>query len=294
MSWIESYRGTVSRWEVDNVDHFTVAFYFARLEDATQALLHAAGLDPQVLAASGLACVTVDCRVRYRRELRVGDVLHFRSAITHVGEDVLRFVHEVVDSDDGTVCATIDQGIALVEAGPRARLAFSAAHRQAALALGLEAAPAAEGPPAGAPPTSDKGFVDAALDAIRQAEVDALGEAQLSAYIHRFTAANAQILAAFGMTSAYCRQERRGFSTFGFRLDFPGVLRTGDLVRVRSGLLHVGTSSVRIAHRMTNARTGELVSTLEQAGVNLDLEARRPSPWPMALRERAVGLLVSL
>ena len=34
MSFIETYRGTVHRWEVDNVDHFTLAYYFARFDDA--------------------------------------------------------------------------------------------------------------------------------------------------------------------------------------------------------------------------------------------------------------------
>src|SRR5947209_1962876 len=89
MSWLETYRGTVYRWEVDNVDHFTVAFYFARLEDATQALLHTVGLDLDSLAASGQACVTTSCYVRYLRELRVGDILHFRSGIVGVDDDGL-------------------------------------------------------------------------------------------------------------------------------------------------------------------------------------------------------------
>src|SRR5262245_55863652 len=75
-SWLETYRGTVSRWEVDPVDHFTVAFYFARFDDATLALLHAIGLDPATLARAGEAAVTTECDVRYRRELRVGDILH--------------------------------------------------------------------------------------------------------------------------------------------------------------------------------------------------------------------------
>ena len=39
MGWIETYRGTVYRWELDNVDHFTVAFYFQRFADATAWLL---------------------------------------------------------------------------------------------------------------------------------------------------------------------------------------------------------------------------------------------------------------
>ena len=60
---------------------------------------------------------------------------------------------------------------------------------------------------------------------------------------------------------------------------------------LRTALLHVGNSSIRIFHRMTNAVTGELVATLEQAGVHLDLDARRPAPLPPALRERAQKLL---
>src|SRR5262245_30184402 len=78
-SWLETYRGMVYRWEVDPVDHFTVAFYFSRFEDATTALLDAIGLDPEILARAGEAAFTTECHVRYRRELRVGDILHVRS-----------------------------------------------------------------------------------------------------------------------------------------------------------------------------------------------------------------------
>ena len=41
--WIETYRGTVFRWEVDDNDHFTVAYYLARIGDASVAMLHALG-----------------------------------------------------------------------------------------------------------------------------------------------------------------------------------------------------------------------------------------------------------
>lgn len=119
-----------------------------------------------------------------------------------------------------------------------------------------------------------------------------LGEAGLAAYIHRFSAANAQLLAAFGWTPAYSRVERRGFSTFEFRLRFPGCLRGGDLAVVRSGLLHLGNSSLRALHRLANAGTGALVATLEQSGVHFDVDARRPTPLPAALRERAAAMVL--
>jgi acyl-CoA thioester hydrolase len=292
MSWLETYRGTVYRWEVDQVDHFTVAFYFARFEDATHALLHAVGLDPAALGGTGQACVTVDGYVRYRRELRVGDVLHIRSGVVGVGDDGLRLVHEVIDSAEGTVCTTFEQDVALIDRASRARRPLTPRQREAALARRVEPPTADEGSPAPPTPKSDVGFFDAARDAIKPSELNVSGEAAMSAYIHRFSASNAHVLAAFGMTPAYSRQERRQYSTFEFRLSFPGALRAGDLVLVRSALLHVGNSSIRIGHRMTNAQTSELVATLEQAGVHFDTEARRPVPLPPALRERALQLLV--
>jgi acyl-CoA thioester hydrolase len=64
-------------------------------------------------------------------------------------------------------------------------------------------------------------------------------------------------------------------------------------VRVQSALVHVGNSSLRLFHRMTDARTGGQVATLEQSGVHLDREARRSVPLPDALRSKAVAMLIS-
>ncbi len=124
-------------------------------------------------------------------------------------------------------------------------------------------------------------------------ELDRHGRADWPAHIHRFTAANGHVIAAFGMTPGYMREQRRGFSTFEFRLRFEGTLGLGDQVRVRSALLHVGTSSMRILHRMADTATGKIVATLEQSGVHLDLLARRPAPLPDDLRARALALVVA-
>jgi len=291
MGWLETYRGTVNRWEVDNVDHFTVAYYFARFQDATQAMLHALALDPVSLGGAQ-ACVTVDCHVRYSRELRMGDVFHIRSGVIGVDDAGLRIAHEVVDSADGVVCTRVEQGLAVVDLASRARRPLTPAHQTTAAGHRVDWAAAPAGPPSLQHSDGDDGLVEVARDAIKPAEIDTLGEAGLSAYIHRFSAANAQLFAAFGWTAAYSRAERRGFSTFEFRLGFPGCLRAGDLAVVRSGLLHLGNSSLRVLHRLANARTGALVATLEQSGVHLDVEARRPTPLPAALRERAATMLL--
>jgi len=291
MSWLETYRGTVYRWEVDNVDHFTVAYYFARFEDATAAMLDALGLGREAFAAGRFSAV-LDCRVRYLKELRVGDILHIRSGVTGADETGLLLGHEVYNSGDGVLCTTVEQRAVLMDAGSRTPLPLGGAERRAADARRVPWDGGRSSSTDHPEPADDRGFLDTARDTVKAWEVDTLGEAAPPAYIHRFSAANAHLLAGFGMTPAYMRERVRGFSTFEFRLRFPGALRAGDLVRVRSGLLHVGNSSMRILHRMANARTGEVVATLAQSGVHLDLAARRPAPLPDDLRERAKGMLV--
>jgi acyl-CoA thioester hydrolase len=136
------------------------------------------------------------------------------------------------------------------------------------------------------------GFRDSARDTVKPAELDVTGEAALSHYVHRFSAANGHAIAGFGMTPEYMRAEHRGFSTFEFQLEVGDPLRAGDLVRVRSGVLHVGSSSLRLLHVMTREPGGAVVASLEQSGVHFDQDARRPAPLPDALRDRARALLV--
>jgi acyl-CoA thioesterase FadM len=292
VSWIETYRGTVYRWELDNVDHFTVGFYFQRFADATLGLLESLELGPPYMARTQRGLVPVDAYVRYFRELRVGDLLHIESGVIDVDDGDVVSGHKLFDSDGGAVCATIELRARHVELAGRVPVPLSPAQEAAARARRV----AWDGPPRErrAVPGSDAGFVEAGREYVKPWEIDAYGQSAMAFYVHRFAAANGHAIAAFGMTPAYQREQRRGFSTFEFQLEFLGDLRAGDPVVVRTGLLHVGTSSLRVFHRMSNPRTGALVATLDQLGVHLDMDARRPTPLPDDLKARAQALRVAL
>ena len=274
--WLETYRGTVFRWEVDPNDHLTVAYYFARIADAGAGLLARIGL-------TAAATRTADCFVRYQRELRAGDIMHMDSGVVAVELDALVLGHKLLDSGADALCTTVEQRVRL--AAP-----LTAETRGAVEAVRVPwDGPARERRPR---PDGYAGFRDSARDVVKLWEVDVSGGAALSHYIHRFSAANGHAIAAFGMTPAYMRAEHRGFSTFEFQLELGSPLRPGDGVRVRSGLRHVGNSSLRILHVMTREPGDEVVATLEQSGVHFDQDARRPAPLPEAMRERARALLV--
>jgi acyl-CoA thioesterase FadM len=271
--WIETYRGTVFRWEVDSNDHLTVAYYLARFDDAAVNVLHTLGLGP---------AVTTDCFIHYSRELRVGDLMHVASGVMDVEPEGLVLGHKLVESTEGALCTTVEHRLAVTLTPEQRRAAES---RRVAWD-----GPKRERRPR--PATLD-GFHDSARDAVKATEVNGEGRLALSAAIHRFSAANGHVLAAFGLTPRYMRDRNRGFSTFEFQLGFESGVRVGDPLVVRSALTHVGSSSMRILHVMTDERTGERVSTLEQSGVHLDLDARRPAPLPPDLRTQALTRLVS-
>lgn len=288
--FIETYRGIVFPWDVDIVGHFTVASYFARLEDATLGALEAIGLGPSYMERERRACMTVDCYVRYVEELRDGDILHVQSGVIAADDEGVLLGHKFFNSDTGAVCTTVEQRTLHVQLGGCGRVKLSPAQQAAARARQVAwDGPARERRPQ---PRGTEGFLVGARDTVKPWEIDVFGHSAFQFYIHRFSAAGFRVFAAFGMTPAYQREQRRGMSTFEFQLQFFGELHPGDLVTVRTGLLHLGSSSIRIFHRMLNDRTGEVVATLDQFGVHLDVEARRPAPIPDALRERAKAILV--
>ena len=270
--WIETYRGTVPRWEVDDNDHFTVAYYMTRISDASVAMLHALGTGP---------APTVDCFIRYQKELRVGDLIHVDSAVIAVDADGIVLGHKLFESAAGELCTTVEQRLAI---------ALDAAARRA-----LEARRTAWDGPARdvrPRPRSLDGFRDSSRDTVKPGEIDLTGQLSLSATVHRFSGSNAHVLASFGVTPAYMRESRRGLSTFEFQLALRGEVQAGDPLVVRSALVHVGNSSVRFFHTMLDERSGTEVATLEQSGVHFDQERRRPAPLPDELRARAQALLV--
>src|SRR5262245_28943390 len=93
--WMESYRGTVFRWEVDANDHLTVAYYLSRFGDATLNVLHALGVE---------GAATVDCYIRYSRELRVNDLLHVESVVIDIDADGLVLGHRLLESTERALC----------------------------------------------------------------------------------------------------------------------------------------------------------------------------------------------
>ncbi|MFL5287485.1 MAG: thioesterase family protein [Rhodopila sp.] len=278
-SWTETFRGTVPPWECDLTEHFTVASYFDRLEEAEANLADELGLGAWLRPANPPRQIIG----RFERELRAGESFHVESAVISV-DDCVRLGHRFVDSGDGAVVTWFDEYRDLPAAPLTSRQRDVLESRLAAWT-----GPALE--PRPEPATTD-GFIGTARGRVKPGDVNAAGHFGLGAMVSRFSGAAAQLSAAIGLDRASMQQQRRGFSTFEQILQLSDVLRLDAPYRIETGIGHLGNSSLRMIHRMTDPRTGAEVGRLSQYGVNLDLDTRRPARWPDDIRGRAAALVV--
>lgn len=280
-NWIETYRGAVPPWQCDVTEHFTIAYYFDRLEEAEANLADALGLGEATQGKN--PCRRINAQ--FARELREGASFHVESAVLGVN-DGLRLGHRFVDSANGEVVTWFEEHWDL-SATPLTSQQRAAIEPRLAVWNGPDAEQRPE-------PTTTDSLIPTARGRVKTGDVNAAGQFALGAIVHRFSNASAQLGAAIGANATYLEQQRRGFSTFELVLQISGILPLDAPYLVATGIAHLGNTSMRMIHRMTNARDGTEIARLSQYGVNLDLDARRPARWPEEIRQRAAALIVAV
>jgi acyl-CoA thioesterase FadM len=269
----------VNPWECDVVQHFTIAYYFDRLADATRNFFDLAGegdgFDASVLNGPSRGHAT------FQHELRAGAGFHILTAVSGIDPSALALGHQVVDSTTGKTAAWITQTHTLSTA-----LHPAMSQRLSALSVAWPGPKAPDRPA----PRETAGPLTA-RDRVKPWEIGEDGTMSLPAHVHRFSAAGMQTLAAVGMTAAYMQEQRRGFSTFELDLIRMGKANVGDIVDVTTSIAHLGNSSLRFAHRMTGPN-GREIAFLVQSGVHLDMDARRSTAIPDELRASISKLLI--
>lgn len=278
--WIESYRGVVNAWECDIVEHFTIAYYFDRFADATRNFVDLIGETETLGPAVNVG--PTHLYVNFPHELRGGSQFHIVSGVIGVEANAVRLGHKVIDSTTGQAVTSVNEMIAL-------------AGNASATRKKLEGMVQAwDGPKLPNRTTGKPGQGLATFrDRVKPWEIGENGSLSLPGYVHRLSAAAMQTLVGVGMSGAYLKDNRRGFSTFELDLRIEAPAKVGNMMDVTTVVTHLGSSSVRFLHTLTCQQTGKLLATMGQGGVHLDMEARKSTPMPPELRALATKILVT-
>ncbi|MGH3387527.1 MAG: acyl-CoA thioesterase [Actinomadura sp.] len=106
MTMAFAVRITVRGYELDTQGHLNQAVYLQYCEHARWEFLRAAGLPGDKLLASGAGPVQLECTLRFKRELRGGDVVDVSCAFGWSERKIFQ-VRQEIRKVDGTLAAEL-------------------------------------------------------------------------------------------------------------------------------------------------------------------------------------------
>ena len=105
---IETARGTVHEWQRDHMGHINVRAYMEFFEEACWQFYAMLGMPASLLRGGVLHLAAVQQNISYRKELYPGDTVAVRTGVLEMRDKVLRFRHELVNTETAEICATCD------------------------------------------------------------------------------------------------------------------------------------------------------------------------------------------
>ncbi len=124
-------------------------------------------------------------------------------------------------------------------------------------------------------------------------QCDHIGHMNVMWYVGKFDEATWNLFTELGLTPSYLREGRHGMAAVQQNITYRKELLPGDTIVVRTRLLEVREKVLRYVHEMSAADSGEAVALCELTVVHMDRAARKSSPLPPAVTERARSLLAA-
>ena len=97
--------GVVYPWQCDHMGHMNVMWYTGKFDEATWHLLALIGLTPIYLREQKRGMVAVQQETTYKQELVAGDLISIQSGILEIREKVVRFYHEMLNTQTKELAA---------------------------------------------------------------------------------------------------------------------------------------------------------------------------------------------
>ena len=140
MPMVETARGTVHEWQRDHMGHINVRAYMDFFEQACWQFYAMLGLTPTRLRNGEVHLAAVQQNISYQKELYPGDTIMVRTGVLEMREKVLRFRHELLNTETGLVCSVCDFTVVCLDPKARKSQPFPAEAIQRAGELKLDPA----------------------------------------------------------------------------------------------------------------------------------------------------------
>lgn len=303
---VETWRGSVRPWHIDEMGHMNVRFYLANAAEAVVGLAGALGM-PRAFTARAAATLQLrENHVRFLHEAQIGAGLFIRSAVLEMGDTDARILQVMFHAKTGLPAAAVTSRVEHVTASEKRPFSWSQTARRLARGLtvaapdyalprGLTGAPTLG--PANMAQADALGMGSPAAGAVTASDVDVFGLMRPDHVLERVSQAIPHQLGRNDLPFAQFMPELAGHfggATVELRTTFHRWPRAGDRLVLRSGLSAATPKMSRLTHWLLDPDTGQAWAETEMLIVNFDLKARRAVELaPEVFKVLAAGLIKS-
>jgi len=120
----ETARGTVHEWQRDHMGHINIRAYMEFFEQACWQFYAMLGMTPSKMRNGEIRLAAVQQNIGYQKELYPGDTIAVRTGVLELREKVLRFRHELYNTETSKVAATCEFTVVCLDSQTRKSCPF--------------------------------------------------------------------------------------------------------------------------------------------------------------------------
>ena len=290
------YRNSVQSWEIDQMGHMNVQFYFEKALQGCVVLWNKLGINGQAVELGNTDLSLARAHIRFLKEQKPGAPFFMKAGIVEFGDTEVKLYLEMIETiTQQPVAAFNFQFLWTIKPSVEVKQNFSKVFEDLKVdipsygqtrGLSLEKEPLLSLSQA-----SQKNMIDSFEAVILLRQCDNRSKIKPSAYMGIVSDSTPHLLAYTG-TIDENGMTNIGSAALEYKFDFFEYVPLGAHLKTKSGVQSLSNKTFVWQHWIFNVETGNPVALASAVAVTMDLEARKSIPIPPEMSEALNKLIL--
>ena len=293
---ITVYRNSVQSWEIDQMGHMNVQFYFEKALQGCVVLWNKLGINEKTVELGNTYLSLARAHIRFLKEQKPGAPFFFKLGIVQLGDTEAKLYLEMVETITQQPCAAFNFQFVWTSKPPEeVKKNFSKVYAELRVDI------PSYGQPRGLSlqkenvmslsQASQKDMIDSFESVILLRQCDNMDKIKPSAYMGVVSDSTPHLLAYTG-TIDENGMTNVGSAALEYKFDFFEYVPLGTHLKTKSGVQSMSNKTFVWKHWIFNVETGKPVAIASAVAVTMDLKARKSIPIPPEMAKALAKLIL--
>ena len=293
---ITVYRNSVQSWEIDQMGHMNVQFYFEKALQGCVVLWNKLGINDQPIELGNMYLSLSRAHIRFLKEQKPGAPFFLKMGIVELGDDEIKIYLEMIETITQLPCAAFNFQFVWIK-NPSAEVKESFPEIFEELKVDIPSYGQPRGlslemePLMSLSQASQKNMIDSFEAVILLRQCDNMKKIKPSSYMGIVSDSTPHLLAYTG-TIDENGMTNVGSAALEYKFDFFEYVPLGTHLKTKSGVQSLSAKTFVWKHWIFNVETAKPVALASAVAVTMDLQARKSIPIPSEMAEALTKLII--